>query len=761
MTGWTYGNRTLSAIGYAPYGKETYTYGNEVVRYETGVWIYSNSDLGEITRAYSYADYPWLAVWNSPFTASKVCPPPPPFSPADLANLRLWVDAREGAFSTLGNYFTDENASVDVTGFYNNTTVIKQPVPRNGRPEYRTFNYEIFWDPSISKWTVYVNDCCDEEGNSYFAGTFTGIGDVPYPWLANWTGSGGNVTRTPTTQDTLAINNQSIEKWLNKVLNSDNLILQEEAGYAEPIFKENIFGHKALFFNNQQTLYANSIADTNFDKEFSFYIVATSISSPEETGVVIKLGSTLQFGIGDAKSPTLRVVAFGSTYNSNTLKDINNNSFGLFSVRGNFNDINPVIKVGKNLEVEEIVPVTLGSIDDKQIIIGSSNVFATSNEINTNIAEILVYKEYHDDAKAQKIFDYLVQKYNINTNPVSFAPDSLPELKLWADAEGEVYNFIGNDFTDETANITTAGFALVADGVDPNANFYVSGELNNRNTYSSSLNGGDVGGRGDISWNGSNWVLEIQDYAPDDPPSYYYVNATGDTQYPWNANWGAGKTITRDPTTNTIVATDGMTVTQWNNKVVGKGDLRQDDINLQPIYKSNFNGKPAIFFNGDVLHAGNFGFSNQYSYYLVTSDSLSGSGSSLAGAIRLGTSASTIRGVFGANNTFIGASNGTSRISTISNASGTGGRVWSARFNVSNSGQAIVGSNKNYQQLSSVGTSNAGIHGSTITLGALNSTGGTPITSHFREVLVYRTFHTEAIASKIVDYLAAKWGITL
>jgi len=695
-----------------------------------------------------------------------------PFSPTDLANLRLWVDANEGAIYNLGNNFTDETASVEASGFYyTNMTVIKERNPRNGRPQYRAigYGYEVYWDSSISKWTVYINDCCNEDGIPYFVATFTGIGDVPYPWLANWTGSGGSVTRTPTTQDTLAINNQPVEKWLNKVLNSDNLIRQEEAGYAEPIFKENIFGHKALFFNNDDTLYADSIADTNFDKEFSFYIVATSISSPEETGVLIQLGSALrfgsglQFGIGDTKSPTLRVNSFGNTYNSNTLKNINNNSFGLFSVRGNFNNINPVIKVGKNLEVEEIVPVTLGSIGDKQIIVGSSNIYATSNEVNTNIAEILVYKEYHDDAKAQKIFDYLVQKYNINTSPVPFAPDSLPELQLWADAEGEVLNFIGNDFTDETAPMTTAGFALVGDGVDPNTTFgFDNVKINNRNAYSAGLGGGDSGGIGYITWNGSNWVLTITDRGDEGYSFDYYVNATGDTQYPWNANWGAGKTVTRTPTTNTIVATDGMTVTRWNNKVVGNGNLTQNDINLQPIYKSNFNGKPAIFFNGDVLLAGGFGFFTQYSYYLVTSDSLSGSGSSLAGAIRLGTSTSTsnIRGVFGANNTFIGAHNGTSRISTISNASGTGGRVWSARFNVSNNGQAIVGSNKNYQQLSSVGTSSPGPQGNNIILGALNSSGSTPIKSHFREVLVYSTFHTEAIASKIVDYLAAKWGIT-
>jgi hypothetical protein len=74
MTGWVFGDRTLSPIGYLPYGKETYQYGDEVVRYETGVWIYENSGLGEITRAYSYADYPWLAIWDSPFTSSKICP---------------------------------------------------------------------------------------------------------------------------------------------------------------------------------------------------------------------------------------------------------------------------------------------------------------------------------------------------------------------------------------------------------------------------------------------------------------------------------------------------------------------------------------------------------------------------------------------------------------------------------------------------------------------------------------------------------------
>ena len=72
MTGWVAGARTLSPIGYAPYGHETYTYGDETVRYETGVWIYS-ALAGEITRAYSSEGYPWLVNWPSPYAAQKVC----------------------------------------------------------------------------------------------------------------------------------------------------------------------------------------------------------------------------------------------------------------------------------------------------------------------------------------------------------------------------------------------------------------------------------------------------------------------------------------------------------------------------------------------------------------------------------------------------------------------------------------------------------------------------------------------------------------
>jgi len=73
MTGWVAGERILSPIGYAPWGRETYQYGDEVVRYETGVWLYTNTTYGELARAYSYAARPWLVDWPAPFAAERFC----------------------------------------------------------------------------------------------------------------------------------------------------------------------------------------------------------------------------------------------------------------------------------------------------------------------------------------------------------------------------------------------------------------------------------------------------------------------------------------------------------------------------------------------------------------------------------------------------------------------------------------------------------------------------------------------------------------
>ena len=65
--------RKMAPIGYAPYGKETYIYGDEQVRWDGGQWLYVN-DTAARTFAISYDDvlWPWLATWTNNFAAAKI-----------------------------------------------------------------------------------------------------------------------------------------------------------------------------------------------------------------------------------------------------------------------------------------------------------------------------------------------------------------------------------------------------------------------------------------------------------------------------------------------------------------------------------------------------------------------------------------------------------------------------------------------------------------------------------------------------------------
>jgi len=82
MTGWEYGTRCLDASGGGcgsdPVGYElpyqTYFYGDETLVYENGVWKYKNLS-SVLAQSSDGPDYPWDAVWPSPFEAIKWCVP--------------------------------------------------------------------------------------------------------------------------------------------------------------------------------------------------------------------------------------------------------------------------------------------------------------------------------------------------------------------------------------------------------------------------------------------------------------------------------------------------------------------------------------------------------------------------------------------------------------------------------------------------------------------------------------------------------------
>jgi hypothetical protein len=63
--------RKMAPIGYFPYGRETYTYGDEVVRFD-GTWLYENTTLGLIATGGTEGQYPWQATWTNNFTAAKI-----------------------------------------------------------------------------------------------------------------------------------------------------------------------------------------------------------------------------------------------------------------------------------------------------------------------------------------------------------------------------------------------------------------------------------------------------------------------------------------------------------------------------------------------------------------------------------------------------------------------------------------------------------------------------------------------------------------
>jgi hypothetical protein len=250
--------------------------------------------------------------------------------------------------------------------------------------------------------------------------------------------------------------------------------------------------------------------------------------------------------------------------------------------------------------------------------------------------------------------------------------------------------------------------------------------------------------------------LRILDFAPEDVYESY-IYATGNTDYPWQATWPSGTTVTRTATTVDDLAENDETVVQWNNLVSGKPNVSERL--FQPIFKSNVNGRKAVFFDGnvgDTLSGGGFSlFERQYSYYLVATSLLGSTTSTLHSAISLPSFSGT-RGAFGANNTVIGASNATSRFSTLSRNVTNNAIAWSARFNAGSSGRVVVGSNKAFQNLTGAGTSPA--NNNVILLG---EQGGNGITSNYSEVLVYKAFHDDTTANQIIDYLAAKWSITL
>ena len=145
------------------------------------------------------------------------------FSPEQITGLKGWYDYTYGVYRTNGNDTTDDQyALVSFTavielGSYGTVTINPNINLLNGKNTYGSngLNY-LRWENNL--WTLTYESFRDEEFGSTYT-TITATGNTQYPWQANWTGTGNNVTRVATTNSILAINNQTVAKWANKVGN--------------------------------------------------------------------------------------------------------------------------------------------------------------------------------------------------------------------------------------------------------------------------------------------------------------------------------------------------------------------------------------------------------------------------------------------------------------------------------------------------------------------------------------------------------------
>jgi hypothetical protein len=65
--------RKMAPLGYSPYGKETYSYGDEQVRWNGAYWAYVNDTAGRtFATSYDNVQWPWLATWSDDFTGAKI-----------------------------------------------------------------------------------------------------------------------------------------------------------------------------------------------------------------------------------------------------------------------------------------------------------------------------------------------------------------------------------------------------------------------------------------------------------------------------------------------------------------------------------------------------------------------------------------------------------------------------------------------------------------------------------------------------------------
>jgi len=202
-----------------------------------------------------------------------------------------------------------------------------------------------------------------------------------------------------------------------------------------------------------------------------------------------------------------------------------------------------------NVSNGTVLPYTITGISSNDVTTGSlSGSFTVSNNLATATITLSADELTEGAETATLTLNnaaasnfVLVNDTSLTSNEIA-SPDEINGLVGWYDYTDGVYKTNGNDFTDEYASFTVSWVNGTA-SVQAN-------QVNGRNSYVFSGSGNN----GLIDWNGSNWTFTVTIPASYDeetgdlitPELVETYNATGNTQYPWQANWGEGKSATRN-----------------------------------------------------------------------------------------------------------------------------------------------------------------------------------------------------------------------
>jgi hypothetical protein len=409
------------------------------------------------------------------------------------------------------------------------------------------------------------------------------------------------------------------------------------------------------------------------------------------------------------------------------------------------------------------VPYTITGISATDITSGSLTGNFTVNSNTATVTITATADQLTEGAETatltlDNVADFDSVTVNDTSLTPSFSPTDIAGLVGWYDATEGVYNTNQNDATDDqyapVSFTAVTGLGSASGVVSYSPNFDL---LNGKNAYGSN-------GNNYLRWENNTWTLTYEIGRDEENGSdFRTITASGDTQYPWQANWsGTGNSITRNTTANSVLATNGQTVAKWKNKIQNLsnatgGHMIQTVLAQQPLLVGGY-----VSFYSHRLSA-NFGraTSAARTYYFVgrsagNSNSnlpiLASSSNTFTTQIRGGLIHKSFREIprYGLNQ---GTSSNTTAVYSTFEGNEYRTDIICASFESAGSGK-IKMNNLNEQTLNSIGNQFSSASDYLFA-------GSTQFGNSFKakEILFFEGAHTTEQKTQVINYLNAKYNL--